>query len=221
MPEPQMCDPGDSAAPPFASLSQQREAATLGMWVFLGMEVLFFGALFLGYMVFRISHPETFIAAGRHTLILAGTVNTALLLISSFTMALAVRSANLLEDNARVVRCLLLTLVLGCAFVGIKCFEYSHEIHEGLLPGGAFHFEGPDPRHAQMFFYLYFLMTGMHLLHVLIGLGLIAVFIVRAKYTVRKKRFSIALEQLGLYWHFVDLVWVFLFPLIYLGGRAA
>lgn len=216
-----MSHPSDSTAPPFTSFSQQREAATLGMWGFLGMEVLFFGPMFLGYIVFRINFPDAFMAASRHTLILAGSVNTALLLISSFTMALAVRSANLLEDSAKVVRSLLVTLLLGGAFVGIKCFEYSHEIHEGLLPGASFHLDGADPQQAQMFFYLYFLMTGMHLLHVIIGLGLIAVFILRAKLTVRKERFSIAMEQLGLYWHFVDLVWVFLFPLIYLGGRAA
>lgn len=216
-----MSHSSDSTAPSFTSLAQQREAATLGMWGFIGMEMLFFGPMFLGYIVFRINWPDTFMSASRHTLILAGSVNTALLLISSFTMALAVRSANLLEDRTKVVRTLLATLLLGGAFVGVKCFEYTHEIREGLLPGASFHFDGADANHAQMFFCLYFLMTGMHLLHVIIGLGLISVFIVRAKLTVRRERFSIAMEQLGLYWHFVDLVWVFLFPLLYLGGRAA
>lgn len=212
-----MTDGGGSST---GAMEHRRETATLGMWVFLAMEVLFFGAMFLGYAVFRIRHPEVFMEASRHTLVLAGTVNTALLLISSFTMVRAVRWANVLDEGPRVVRCLLATLVLGSAFVVIKCFEYRHEIQEGLLPGASFAFEGADPQQAQMFFYLYFLMTGMHLLHVIIGLGLISVFIVRAKFTVRRERFSIALEQLGLYWHFVDLVWVFLFPLIYLGGRA-
>jgi cytochrome c oxidase subunit 3 len=214
-----MSDPVESTAAPAASLDRRRETATLGMWIFLSMEVLFFGAMFLGYAVFRISHPDVFIDASRHTLVWAGTLNTAVLLLSSFTMALAVRAANLMEDRSSVVRCLLLTLLLGSTFVIIKCFEYSHEIHEGLLPGTSFRYEGTQPQLAQMFFYLYFLMTGMHLLHVLIGLGLISVFIVRARLTASKERYSIALEQAGLYWHFVDLVWVFLFPLLYLGGR--
>ena len=199
----------------FDDAAQQRQSATLAMWVFLATEVLFFGGMFLGYFAYRVLHPQAFEAASNHTILLAGGVNTAVLLISSFCMALAVRAAEL-EQRWKTCGYLLVTFALGAGFLVIKGFEYAHEIHEGLLPGAHFHIEGVDRHAGEMFFYLYFLMTGVHAVHVTIGLGLILVFAVRALLTMHVERFATAVDLLGLYWHFVDLVWVFLFPLFYL-----
>jgi cytochrome c oxidase subunit 3 len=210
----------DSAvAHQFNDAAQQREAATLGMWVFLATEVLFFGALFLGYTVYRLRNPEVFLAASNHTLVVIGTINTAVLLLSSFSMVLAVRAAEQRRQLA-TASLLALTAALGITFLVVKGFEYRHEIHEGLLPGAGFHLAGADPRLAQMFFYLYFLMTGVHALHVAIGVGLLGGFSLRALLTARPERLVTSIDLLGLYWHFVDLIWVFLFPLLYLAGRS-
>ncbi len=203
----------------FEDAAQQREAATLGMWLFLATEVLFFGALFLGYTVYRIKYPEAFLAASNHTLIVFGSINTGILLVSSFCMVLAVRAAELRRSFA-TGGFLALTAALGVAFLIVKGFEYRQEIHEGLLPGAAFHFEGANSHHAEMFFYLYFLMTGVHALHVTIGVCLLGWFSLRALFTFSPERLTTSVDLLGLYWHFVDLVWVFLFPLIYLIGRS-
>lgn len=204
----------------FEDAAQQRDAATLGMWLFLATEVLFFGALFLSYMVYRILNPEVFRVASEHTLVAVGTINTAVLLFSSFTMVLAVRAA---ESKQRVTLAafLVVTALLGLTFLGVKAFEYAHEIHEGLFPGSHFRFAEADPTRARMFFYLYFLMTGVHALHVTIGIVVLGVFALRALLTRNLKRMTTAVDLLGLYWHFVDIVWVFLFPLIYLVGRHA
>ncbi|MDR3402357.1 MAG: cytochrome c oxidase subunit 3 family protein [Chthoniobacter sp.] len=202
----------------FEDATQQRDAATLGMWVFLATEVLFFGAMFLGYTVYRLRYPEIFRAASEHTLVAVGTINTGVLLFSSFTMVLAVRAA---ERKRRVtlVALLVLTAALGVTFLGIKAFEYAHEIHEGLFPNASFRIAGADPYTARMFFYLYFLMTGVHALHVTIGVVMLGIFALRALLTGRLERLTTGVDLLGLYWHFVDIVWVFLFPLIYLVGR--
>lgn len=207
-------------APQFDDAVQQRETATFGMWVFLSTEVLFFGGLFLAYTVYRLQYPHDFHEAGRHTLLLPGAINTAVLLTSSFTMVLAVHAA---EQRRRwpTVGWLLLTAVLAAAFLGIKGWEYVHEIHEGLLPGARFHFPGESTLHAELFFYLYFVTTGVHALHVTIGLGLIGWFALRMLVAGQPGRLTNSIDLLGLYWHFVDLVWVFLFPLLYLLGRDA
>ncbi len=174
------------AAPPieqqFDDAEQQREAATMGMWVFLATEVLFFGGMFLGYTVYRISYPAAFAEASRHTLILFGSINTAVLLISSTFMALAVRAA---RQNRRALLGLLLLITagLGLAFLVIKGFEYAREISEHLLPGAGFRIEAGDPTHAEMFFYIYWLMTGVHALHVTIGVLFIGLFAFRARFT--------------------------------------
>src|SRR5205085_5483815 len=139
------------------------------------------------------------------------------LLVSSFVMVLAVRAAG---EGRRLATAgfLAFTAALGVAFLALKGFEYHREIQEGLLPGSQFRFEGADPHLAQMFFYLYFLMTGVHALHVTIGVGLLGLFALRAPFTSNPYRFATSVDLLGLYWHFVDLVWVFLFPLLYLAG---
>jgi len=205
-------------APQFEDAAQQRSAALLGMWLFLATEILFFGALFLSYTVYRLRTPEAFHSASEHTLIVMGTLNTAVLLLSSGTMVLAVRAGEL-RQRLMTAGLLAVTAALGATFLVVKGFEYVGEIHEGLFPGSQFRFAGGDPVGARMFFYLYFLMTGVHALHVFIGIVLLGIFTLRALLTRRLERMATALDLLGLYWHFVDIVWVFLFPLLYLAGR--
>ncbi len=202
----------------FDNAEQQRDAATMGMWLFLATEVLFFGAMFLGYTAYRFSYPQAFADASRHTLIAFGGTNTAVLLISSAVMAFAVRAAS---QNKRGLLGLLLfvTASLGAVFLVIKGFEYAHEIREGLFPGRGFRIDAADPTHAELFYYLYWLMTGVHALHVTIGVLLISFFALRAWLTDAFQNHDTPVELLGLYWHFVDIVWVFLFPLIYMIDR--
>jgi cytochrome c oxidase subunit III len=198
----------------FDDAVQQREASTIGMWLFIATEILFFGAMFLGYTVYRFSYPQAFAEASRHTLIAFGGTNAAVLLISSTTMAFAVLAARWL-----LVSFLLLTASLGGLFLVIKGFEYSQEISEHLLPGPSFHIAAAESAKAEMFFYLYWLMTGVHALHVVIGILLILVFAARACFTNAFVNRDTPVDLLGLYWHFVDIVWVFLFPILYLIGR--
>jgi cytochrome c oxidase subunit 3 len=203
----------------FNDAGQQREAATLGMWVFLATEVLFFGAMFLGYTVYRVSYPEAWMEASKHTLVWIGGINTGVLLISSFIMVLGVHA---MEHGNRyhARRCLILTASLGVLFLCLKAFEYRTEILEGLLPGANFHIEGARRPHEEMFFYLYFVLTGVHALHVLIGVVMLSIFAIRLRSRAKTPPNATAVDLLGLYWHFVDIVWVFLFPLIYLVGRS-
>jgi cytochrome c oxidase subunit 3 len=205
-------------APQFDDADQQRDAATMGMWVFLATEVLFIGAMFLGYTSYRWTYPHAFAEASRHTLIAFGATNTAVLLVSSTVMAFAVRAAG---QNRRwlVGLLLLMTASLGAVFLMIKGIEYAREIHEGLFPGRGFHLEGSDVKHAEMFFYLYWLMTGVHAVHVAVGVVLITSFALRAWFRNAFRNHDAPVELLGLYWHFVDIVWVFLFPLIYMINR--
>lgn len=202
----------------FNDVEQQRDAATMGMWLFLATEVLFFGAMFLGYTAYRLSYPHAFAQASRHTLLMFGGTNTAVLLISSTVMAFGVRAA---RQNWRraVVLLLFTTAALGALFLVIKGFEYAAEIQEGLLPGRHFHIDTRDPKHGEMFFYIYWLMTGVHALHVTVGVVLIAIFAVRAWLWNAFENHDTPVDLLGLYWHFVDIVWVFLFPLIYMINR--
>lgn len=209
----------DSIAPQFNDPAQQRNAATLGMWIFLATEVLFFGGLFLAYTVYRNTYEAGFAAGSNHTLLALGTTNTALLLLSSFTMVLAVRAAAL-RRLPHVAGFLAITAVLGAAFLAIKGLEYRQEIHEGLLPGKHFSYTGPHAKAVELFFLLYFIMTGVHALHVAIGVLLLGWFTLRTVWQASGERFATAIDLLGLYWHFVDVIWVFLFPLIYLLGRS-
>jgi cytochrome c oxidase subunit III len=203
----------------FDTAEQQQEAATLGMWVFLATEVLFFGGMFLAYAVYRSMYPAAFAEASHHLDVVMGTINTAVLLCSSLTMALAVQASQL--GNIRsMVRFLLITMVFGAAFIGIKFVEYYHKYEEALIPGANFSWSGENPGGASLFFVGYFVMTGMHALHMVIGLGIMAGLI----WFARKGRYSTAyftpVELSGLYWHFVDIVWVFLFPMLYLIDRS-
>jgi len=202
----------------FESLAQQKEAATLGMWVFLVTEVLFFGGLFITYAIYRSWYPEAFAAASHELDVVLGGINTAVLITSSLTMALAVQAAETGE------RCLLLwflaaTMLLGAAFLGIKGVEYSHKFAERHVPGPAFSFEPEHFGHAQIFFSLYFMMTGLHALHMIIGLGILTVMLWWSWNGTITAEYASPIEISGLYWHFVDIVWIFLFPLLYLIGR--
>lgn len=202
----------------FTSADQQRHAATTGLWLFLATEVLFFGGLFLGYTAYRYLYPAAFRAASERTLVWAGALNTAILLISSLTMVLAVRAAELGKRKA-LLRLLCATAMLGLVFLAVKGFEYDTEIREGLLPGDWFHFSGPEWAHARIFFSFYFVMTGVHAVHVTIGIFLIGLYAYRVWREPVWERLTTGIDLLGLYWHFVDLVWVFLFPLLYLIHR--
>jgi cytochrome c oxidase subunit 3 len=203
----------------FDDLDQQHAAAQLGMWVFLITEIMFFGGLFAAYTVYRSAYHDAFAAASRHLDITLGAFNTAVLIGSSLTMAMAVHAAQLGKKRA-IITYLVLTIALGSVFLGVKAVEYTHKWHEHLVPGHGFQF--PDAalaRPAELYFSLYFAMTGMHALHMIIGVGIMLVMIRMAW----RNRFSAQhyspVEVSGLYWHFVDIVWIFLFPLLYLIER--
>jgi cytochrome c oxidase subunit 3 len=204
----------------FEDLEQQKEAATLGMWVFLVTEILFFGGLFATYLVYRSWYPEAFVAASRQLVIWAGTVNTAVLITSSLTMALAVHAAQTGERRLLILF-LVATMALGTVFLGIKAFEYYTEFAEHHVPGPNFQFEAEHFRNAQLFFSLYFVMTGLHALHMIIGLAIMAVMLAWSVGGTITPEYYNPIEVSGLYWHFVDIVWIFLFPLLYLIGRHA
>jgi cytochrome c oxidase subunit 3 len=202
----------------FDDIEQQREAATLGMWIFLATEVLFFGGLFLAYTVYRYLYPEAFAAASRHTEIVLGGLNTAVLLCSSTLMALAVRAARS-ERRKELSRILLGVAAFGTFFMAIKAFEYYKDYSEHLFPGGSFQWHEANPELAELFFWLYYAMTGLHAIHVTIGIFLMLIFSVLASRKYFADGNYMPVEIAGLYWHFVDIVWVFLFPLLYLAGH--
>jgi cytochrome c oxidase subunit III len=202
----------------FEDRAQQAEVSILGMWVFLVTEILFFGGLFLTYSVYRYWYPAAFAAASHEMVVWAGTLNTVVLITSSLTMALAVHGARAGERRTLIVF-LIATMALGCVFLGVKAFEYRAEFLEHHFPGSGFQFESAFARQAQIFFSLYFLMTGLHALHMIIGLGVMAVMLWWSWRGVITAQYSSPIEISGLYWHFVDIVWIFLFPLLYLVGR--
>jgi cytochrome c oxidase subunit III len=226
---------GELVAHHFEDLEQQRDAGTLGMWFFLGSEVLFFGGVFTAYAMMREVHPSGFRAGSNHLDPVLGGINTAVLLTSSLTMAMAVWSAQ--TAQRRFLQLFLaLTLLFGTAFLGIKGYEWYHEYAEGLLPGATFGTTlkgepvlGKDPRTGseyemtreqlksmQLFFVFYFTITGLHGLHMLVGLAVLGVQLALAL----RSNFGVAdygpIEIAGLYWHFVDIVWIFVFPILYL-----
>ena len=215
----------------FDDAEQQYDAATLGMWVFLSTEILFFGGLFAGYTLYRTWYPQAF-AVGCHRLDMAlGAINTAVLLSSSLTMALAVRGAQT-GDNRVIARFLALTILLGSVFLGIKAFEYHEKFVEHLVPGRSFSLEQAVHRlpnaalkstntsepegNVELFFSYYFAMTGLHALHMIIGIVILSVLWIAACRGAFSREYFTPMEMTGLYWHFVDIVWVFLFPLLYL-----
>jgi cytochrome c oxidase subunit 3 len=203
----------------FDSLEQQQEASTLGMWIFLVTEVMFFGGLFMAYLLYRVWYPAAWAEGSLELDIYLGGLNTMVLIASSLTMAMAVRSAQTGQSKA-TVNWLLLTVALGFTFLVVKFFEYRHKWELNHIPGPNFHFEGPNAPQVEIFLSLYFAMTGLHALHMVVGIGLMSVI----AWMAYKRRFSpewyTPVEMSGLYWHFVDIVWIFLFPLLYLVDRA-
>ncbi|MGH9453764.1 MAG: cytochrome c oxidase subunit 3 [Terriglobia bacterium] len=199
---------------------QQHEAASLGMWVFLTTEVLFFGGLIASYTIYRYMYLPGFEIGSRHLSVLWGATNTAVLICSSLTMALAVRAAQL-GKKKHLISFLVVTLIFGLVFLFIKFYcEWRHEYLNQLAPGVNFSFTGPHAHHVELFMVFYFILTGLHALHMIVGVGVLTTLIIlAARNAFSKDRFN-AVEIAGLYWHFVDIVWIFLFPLLYLiGGR--
>ena len=203
---------------PWAHLARQRRAGTFGIWVFLASEALFFGALLLTYTVYRVENPLPFAEAGRETNIYFGSANTAILLTSSLTMAIASQVSEREWRARRLVWiCLAATAALGVAFLVVKGFEYREDLHEHLFPGPDFRPEEPA---ARIFFAMYWILTGVHAIHLTIGLALVG----RLAWLIARRDFPYRghprVEVTALYWHLIDIVWIFLFPLIYLPGRA-
>ena len=213
-----MAEGSGAVAHQFDDFAQQHEASTLGMWAFLITEIMFFGGMFLGYVIYRASYPEAFADASNHMDIILGTINTAVLIASSLTVVLSVYAAHESKQKALLVF-LALTILLGLVFLGIKFTEYAHKFEEHLFPGLNFQYQGENPGHAAIFFSFYFAMTGIHALHMVIGIGIFLVLMFSAWRGRYSKHYFTPVEMAGLYWHFVDIIWIFLFPLFYLLGR--
>jgi cytochrome c oxidase subunit 3 len=200
---------------PFKEASHQRESALFGMWIFLATEVLFFGGMFAAYTVYRYSHWKAFQEAARHQEWYLGCLNTLILLTSGLTMALAVECARK-GEKTWLLRFFAVTWVLGAAFLAIEGYEYHSKFVEHLVPGSGFHFSGSDPGSSELFFCLYFTMTGIHMFHMFVGLLLILFFGTWTQFSGGPLAKRNCFEVLGLYWAFVDIVWLFLYPLFYL-----
>jgi cytochrome c oxidase subunit III len=201
----------------FADSAQQADSAKLGMWIFLLTEVLLFGGLFCAYAIFRAWYPEMFFDAHKQLDILMGGINTVVLITSSVTMALAIRSMQLNNRSAAKAN-LWITLALAGVFLVIKYFEYAHKFELGQLPGQYYTFEGLTGSNPHIFFSVYFLMTGLHGIHVIAGMCVIGWMIYRTSKGHFSGEYYTPIENTGLYWHLVDLIWIFLFPLLYLIG---
>jgi cytochrome c oxidase subunit III len=202
----------------FDNVVQQKDASTFGMWLFLTTEVLFFGGMFCCYTVYRSLYPAAFGVASNHLSLLWGGVSTAVLICSSFSMACAVNSGATGKKNA-VVGYLAITILFAAAFLAIEMSEWHGLYQEGLMPGFNFTFQEGDARHVQLFYSLYFSMTGLHASHVTIGIGILLTMLIRAARGAFSAEYYTPIEISGLYWHFVDLVWIYLFPLYYLIAR--
>lgn len=204
----------------FASMDQQKETSAFGMWMFLVTEIMFFGGLFCVYLVYRSTYYRAFVEGSQGMNIWLGTTNTAVLICSSLTMALGVRCAQI-GKSKRMVALLLITIVFALGFLGIKAIEYHEHWVQHEFPGPNFQYEaaeaaGVNPRNVEIYFSLYWAMTGLHALHVIIGIGLIAWIAIAGARGAYSPDYYSPVENVGLYWHFVDLVWIYLFPLLYL-----
>ena len=212
----------------FATEQQQRDSASFGMWIFLATEVMFFGGLFCAYLIYRHWYFGDFAAASTSINAKLGGANTAVLICSSLTVVLAIWAAQTSRRSLMLLM-LVLTMLFGAAFLGIKGIEYADKFHEHHVPGASFNFDHEEipnhpgqyaePRHAEIFFALYFIMTGLHALHMIIGLGIFSWLFWAAWKGRFTPEYHTPLEIGGLYWHFVDIVWIYLFPLLYLIDR--
>jgi cytochrome c oxidase subunit III len=212
----------------FATEEQQKDASNLGMWIFLGTEVMFFGGLFCAYLIYRLLYYGDFAAASSSIDAKLGGINTAVLICSSLTVVLAIWGAQTARRGI-MLGSLVLTMLFGLVFLGIKGIEYKQKFDENHVPGASFSFEHEEipghpgqyanPRHAEIFFALYFIMTGLHALHMVVGLGIFTWLLWAAWKGRFTPHYHTPLEIGGLYWHFVDIVWIYLFPLLYLIDR--
>ncbi|MCF7805860.1 MAG: cytochrome c oxidase subunit 3 family protein [Candidatus Marinimicrobia bacterium] len=201
----------------FSDAEQQRESAKLGMWIFLLTEILLFGGLFGFYVFFRAWNPEMFINAHEHLNRVLGGINTVVLIVSSLTIALAIRSIQL-NEKKKTMWFLATTILLAVVFLVIKYFEYEHKFHLGQLPGQFYTYTGIEGTNPHIFFSVYFAMTGLHGLHVIFGILAIGWVLWRTKKGEFSAEYHTPVEMVGLYWHLVDIIWIFLFPLLYLIG---
>ena len=205
----------------FDDSAQQLESSTLGMWVFLLTEIMFFGGMFGSYTVYRNMYPGAFASTSQFMNLAIGSINTGVLICSSFTMVLAVRAAQLGRKKS-IITFLVLTLILGCVFLTLKYVEYYQKWEDHHIPGPGFRYADTQYFHqAQILFFLYFAMTGLHALHMIVGVGLLTTLIVMASRNRFSAEWYTPVEMIGLYWHFVDIVWIFLFPLLYLIGHTS
>lgn len=212
----------------FDSMEQQFDSATLGMWVFLLTEIMFFGGMFCAYMIYRSMYPGAFASTSMHMDPLYGAINTAVLIVSSLSMALAVRAARLGEQKALQIL-LLVTIFFGLAFLGVKAVEYHAHWEDNKVPLFAGHWDYSNTdkfpnqaqyaKQAQILFCFYFFMTGFHAVHMIVGVGLMLTIFAMARKGKFNASYFTPVEISGLYWHFVDIVWIFLFPLLYLIGH--
>lgn len=203
----------------FDDSAQQFQSSTLGMWVFLVTELMFFGGMFGGYTVYRNMYPDAFASTSHFMNVPIGAINTGVLIFSSFTMVMAVRSAQLGQKKV-LIAFLIFTLLLGCVFLTLKYVEYHEKWVDHHIPGPGFQYADTRYFHqAQILFFLYFAMTGMHAIHMIVGAGMLIVLISMAARDRFTQAWYTPVEMIGLYWHFVDIVWIFLFPLLYLIGH--
>lgn len=210
----------------FATMEQQKEAGMIGMWLFLLTEIMFFGGLFLAYTIYRTADPRGFTYGSSLLDVLLGGTNTVVLIVSSLTMAMAVHHSQL-GNRKRIMQYLVLTLILGTVFLVIKYFEYMEKINHNLFPAAVLYHPATTGEHSvplslqvpvQTFLWIYFLMTGLHAFHMIVGIGIMSVLLVMTYRGKFSKDYNSPVEISGLYWHFVDIVWIFLFPLLYLTG---
>lgn len=199
----------------FGTLEAQIEAGQLGMWIFLGTEVLLFAALFTGYAFFRVAYPQEFHEASHHMKVVVGTINTYVLITSSVFVALAVYLIRR-DRSWASAGCLFVALLLGCVFLGLKFYEYHEHVKEGALPGAWYAIKELPKPGAVMFLTLYWLMTGLHALHMTVAIGVLAVVAFRTAGNEFDHEYHAPVELGGMYWHLVDLIWIFLYPLFYL-----
>ncbi len=199
----------------FAEPEQQFDASKLGMWLFLATEILLFGGLFVGFAISQVKYPEAFVQAHHHLDRNLGFLNTVVLLFSSFTMVMGVHSAKT-NQKKKLIFFLVVTILCAFVFLGVKYFEYAHKFHEGLLPGKFYTHEGDPVPNQFVFFSFYFMMTGLHGIHILGGVAVMSWVLIRAMKGEFSSEYYTPVDLVGLYWHLVDLIWIYLFPLLYL-----
>lgn len=201
----------------FKDSAHEVETSKFGLWLFLATEILMFGGLFVGYAIFHAMYPETFLAGSKFLDWRLGALNTVILLISSFTVVMAIHAAQTGQKKKILIN-LYITLICAGGFMVVKYFEYMHKIHLGLLPGDLFSYADASVANLPLYFSFYFMMTGLHGSHVIAGMALIGWLIVRAHKGHFGPKYYTPVECVGLFWHLVDLIWIYLFPLLYLVG---